>query len=84
MLEQATGLKEIASGPTFPLFPRVLARIHEGLNLTDAMAKEYGTKELGKNDGYNGWLSNNVIDRENASFQAVYLALCAIRKEDSK
>lgn len=79
-----TGLDEIASGPTYPMFPRVLKRIHAGQNLTDAMASEYGTKDLGKNDGYNGWLSRNEIDRANSSYQAVFLALCALLKEEKQ
>ncbi len=77
-----TSASEIASGPTFPILPNVLAHLHEGKNLKDAMAEEYGTVDLGRKEGYNGWLSKNRIDRQSASHQAVYLALCALIKDE--
>jgi inosine/xanthosine triphosphatase len=84
VLDPKTGLSEIGSGPAFPILPHVLQALFAGENLTDAMASHYGTVDLGKNQGYNGWLSNNVIDREEASFAAIYLALCALLKEEKK
>jgi non-canonical (house-cleaning) NTP pyrophosphatase len=45
------------------------------------MAKEYGTVDLGKKEGYNGWLSQNKLDRAKSSEIAVFLALCGLLKE---
>lgn len=72
---------ELGSGPAYPLPHKIVKLIKSGRTLTDAMADEYGTVDLGKNDGYNGWLSGNHIDRTEASKIAVFLALCALMKE---
>jgi inosine/xanthosine triphosphatase len=75
---------EIASGPAFPVPARVLQHLHEGKDLSQAMAQEYGTEDIGKKEGYNGWFSKNKIDRQDSSYQAVYLALCALEKDNRK
>ncbi len=81
ILDTKTGLSEIGSGPAYPLPHNVVVLIKQGKTLTDAMAIEYGTIDLGANDGFNGWLSNNKIDRTEASKIAVFLALCGLYKE---
>lgn len=76
-----TGVNEIACAPGFPVFPHVLKHIHAGKSLSAAMEDEYGLKNLGKQNGYIGWLSNNVVTRESSNFEAVYLALSSLMKE---
>jgi len=82
VLDCKTGQSELGSGPAYPVPPNVIRQIHSGKNLSEAMAEEYGTEELGKNDGYNGWLSGNKIDRTEASRIPVFLALCGLMKEE--
>lgn len=74
------GAHTLGSGPAYPIDATILAHLEAGINLTDAMAKEHGTVDLGKNDGYNGWLSANNYDRTEASKIAVYLALAKLHK----
>lgn len=81
VLDRKTGLSEIGSGPAYPLPHNVIALIKQGKTLTDAMASEYGTIDLGKKEGYNGWLSDGKLDRITSSKIAVFLALCALYKE---
>lgn len=82
VLDCKTGLSELSSGPAYPVPPNVIRQIHDGKNLSQAMALEYDTKDLGKNEGYNGWLSGNKIDRVEASRIPVFLALCGLMKEE--
>lgn len=81
VLDCKTRLSEIGSGPAYPLPHNVVSLIKQGKTLTDAMASEYGTVDLGKKEGYNGWLSSGKLDRITASKIAVFLALCALYKE---
>jgi inosine/xanthosine triphosphatase len=74
------GTHAIGSGPAYPIDQTIIDHLEAGANLTDAMAKEHGTVDLGKNDGYNGWLSNNNYDRTEASKIAVFLALSKLHK----
>lgn len=78
-----TGKHEIATGPGFPVFPNIIGLMHQGLNLTDAMQKEYGLTNLGQKNGYIGWLSNDAITRQSSNYEAVLLALSALVKEES-
>lgn len=82
VLDPKTGISELSSGPAYPVPPNVITLIRSGKNLTDAMGTVYGTKELGQNDGYNGWLSGNKLDRTEASRIPVLLALCGLMKEE--
>lgn len=82
VVHHETDVSEIGAGPAYPLPHSVTARIKQGSNLTDAMRDEYGTVDLGKNAGYNGWLSENKIDRTEASKIAIFLALCGVMKDE--
>lgn len=82
VLDRKTGISELGSGPAYPVPPNVIRQIHAGKNLSEAMAAEYGTEELGTHDGYNGWLSGNKLDRIEASRIGVFLALCGLMKEE--
>jgi inosine/xanthosine triphosphatase len=84
VIECKRSLSELGSGPAYPLPPKVVELIEAEHTLTDAMAEVYGTVDLGRNEGYNGWLSNNRIDRTEASKMAVFLALCAIDKTNGQ
>jgi inosine/xanthosine triphosphatase len=77
-----TDAYEIASAHGFPVFPKVLQHIHDGLNLSDAMSEVYGIEEIGKKNGYIGWLSDDKITRESSARDAVLLALSALHKEE--
>jgi len=81
VLDCETGIYEIGSGPAYPIPSNVLAHMRSGKNLSQAMDIEYGIVDIGKNEGYNGWLSNNVLNRIEASKIAVLLALCGLTKE---
>lgn len=74
---------ELASAPGFPVFPKIIDHIKAGNNLSQAMEAEYGLKNLGQQNGYIGWLSNDVITRESSNFEAVYLALSSLMKEEA-
>lgn len=82
VLDRKTGVSELGAGPAYPVPPNVIRQIHSGKNISEAMAEEYGTADLGENDGYNGWLSGNKIDRTEASRIAVFLALSGLMKEE--
>lgn len=75
---------EIGSGPAYPIPEHVIAQIHQGNNLSDAMLAEYGIEDIGKNAGYNGWLSRDTLDRTETSRIAAYLALCGLMKDEYK
>lgn len=77
-----TSISELGSGPAYAIPPNVVAHIHDGKTLTEAMSLEYGTVDLGVKEGYNGWLSDNRLDRIEASRIAVFLALCGLMKEE--
>ncbi len=82
VLDRVTGEYEIGSGPAYPIPPNLLAHLRDGKTLNDAMEIEYNLKDIGKKEGYNGWLSNNQLDRVESSKIAVYLALCGLMKEE--
>lgn len=82
VLDCETGVYELGSGPAYPIPPNVIAHIRAGKNLSEAMALEYDTEDIGKKEGYNGWLSNNLLDRVEASKIAVLLALSGLMKEE--
>jgi inosine/xanthosine triphosphatase len=81
VLDCRSGESEVASAPGFPVFPKVLEHIHRGLNLSDAMHKEYDIPEIGKGNGVIGWLSDDRITRESSNADAVLLALSSLLKE---
>jgi inosine/xanthosine triphosphatase len=81
--DNKTGLVEIANSAGFSVFERVLKHIEGGKNLSDAMFDEYGLENLGQKNGYIGWLSNDLTTRETSNFEAVYLALCSLMKEEA-
>jgi non-canonical (house-cleaning) NTP pyrophosphatase len=81
--DNKTGLVEIANSAGFSVFERVLKHIEAGKNLSDAMFDEYGLENLGQKNGYIGWLSNDLTTRETSNFEAVYLALCSLMKEEA-
>ena len=81
--DNKTGNIEIANSAGFSVFPRVMKHIEAGKNLSDAMHDEYGLENLGQKNGYIGWLSDDLTTREISNFEAVYLALCSLMKEEN-
>jgi inosine/xanthosine triphosphatase len=77
-----TGKYEISSAHGFRIFPNVLGHIRAGKNLSDAMESEYGIKEIGKNSGVVGWLTDDEISRQTSARDGVLLALSALLKEE--
>lgn len=71
----------IAYGPAYPVPSRFVHHIKKGKDLNDAMAIETGIQEAGKGAGFNGWLTDNQIDRQKASAEAVLLALHGLKHE---
>jgi inosine/xanthosine triphosphatase len=82
VLDCQTGRYQLASGPGFPVLPSILQHIHAGENLSDALEIEYKLVNAGAAKGYVGWLSDNIIDREDTCYEATCLALSAIVKEE--
>lgn len=82
VLDCQSGRYQVASGPGFPVLPAVLQHIRNGENLSDAMEIEYNIHGAGADKGYVGWLSDNIIDREDTCYEATCLALSAILKEE--
>lgn len=71
----------IAYGPAYPVPSRFVGHLKEGKNLNEAMATETGIQEAGKGAGFNGWLTDNQIDRQKSSAEAVLLALYGLKHE---
>lgn len=84
VLDCQTGQYEIGSAPGFVLLPSIVERIRSGHDLSSALEAEYGIANAGVANGYIGWLSNDHIDRQRACYESVYLALCAVNKEEKK
>jgi inosine/xanthosine triphosphatase len=76
-----TGEWDIGSAPGFPVFRHVLKHVHEGKALSEAMEAEYGITNIGQQQGYIGWLTDNRITRESSNIDAVDLALSSLLKE---
>ncbi|CAN5633013.1 inosine/xanthosine triphosphatase [soil metagenome] len=76
-----TGSKPIiAFGPAYPIPERFVGHLKQGMNLNKAMEIETGIQEAGNGAGFNGWLTDNQIDRQKASAEAVLLALYGLRQ----
>lgn len=81
VLNCKTGQYSLAASPAYSVLSNVLTHIRTGEDLSSAMQLEYDLPDIGKGAGYMGWLTNNHIDRQSGSFQAVFLALCTLTKE---
>lgn len=79
MLRAGEELPVIAFGPAFPVPQRFIQHLLAGHDLNYAMEHETGMVEAGKGLGFNGWLTNNQINRQQASAEAVLLALHGLR-----
>lgn len=76
------GKPELAFGPAYPVPERFIKHLKEGKDLNQAMEIETGIQEAGKGVGFNGWLTDSRIDRQQASAEAVLLALYGLRQEE--
>lgn len=81
VLDCKTGQYSLAASPAYSVLSNVLTHIRAGEDLSSAMELEYNLPDIGKGAGYMGWLTDNHIDRQSGSFQAVFLALCTLTKE---
>ncbi len=70
---------EIAYGAAYPVPKRFIPHLQAGKDLNQIMEIETGVREAGKGMGFNGWLTNNQLDRQRASAEAVLLALHGLR-----
>jgi non-canonical (house-cleaning) NTP pyrophosphatase len=52
----------------------------DGQDLNEAVRRETGLPDIGKLNGFNGWLTQDQLDRRAASTQAVLLALHGLGK----
>lgn len=77
----ASSTPSVAFGPAFPVPRRIIRHVSEGLDLNQAMELETGIAEIGSSVGFNGWLTDNKLDRQAASSQAVLLALYGMAHE---
>lgn len=77
-----SGKYEIGSSPGFPILPKIVEHLRQGQDLSKAMEIEYDLRDLGKKNGYIGWLTNDAITRQSSNYEAVLLALCSLVKEE--
>jgi inosine/xanthosine triphosphatase len=71
----------IAYGPGYPVPDRLVSHILDGKDLNQAIEHEIGIKEIGSAGGFNGWLTEEKLDRQKGSAQAVLLALYGLRHQ---
>lgn len=69
----------VAYGPSYPIPPRIVAHLIDGMDLNQAMEIETGVAEIGNTTGFNGWLTEGRMDRQEGSKQAVLLALYGLK-----
>lgn len=80
---QNDGEPSVAYGPAYPIPPAIARHLREGKDLNQAMESETGITDIGKREGFNGWLTDGHLDRRAASAQAVLLALYGLRKSEN-
>jgi len=80
VIDCASGKYQIGSAPAYPVPKHILELVRGGKNITEAMQAAYGIPEIGKNQGYSGWLSDNLVDRTLGAKIATILALTALKK----
>lgn len=76
-----SSVPSIAYGPAFPVPRRIMKHVKAGLDLNQAMEIETGIADIGKSVGFNGWLTENKLDRKTVSAEAVLLALYGLSHE---
>lgn len=74
-------IPSIAYGPAFPVPRRIMRHVEDNKDLNQAMELETGIKDIGKSVGFNGWLTENKLDRKKVSAEAVLLALYGLSHE---
>lgn len=80
VLDCKTGKHQIGSAPAYPVPPHLVELMRGGQNLTEAMNSAYNIQDIGSNQGYSGWLTDNLVDRTLAAKIATILALTALKK----
>lgn len=74
------GYPSVAYGPSYPIPPKIAEHLVQGKDLNEAMEEEIGVPEIGKAEGFNGWLTEGKLDRRAGSAQAVLLALYGLKR----
>lgn len=65
----------VAFGPAYPIPSPIAQHLLKGLDLNQAVEIETGIEDIGSSHGFNGWLTDNNLNRQAGSAQAVLLAL---------
>lgn len=73
--DEETSKPSIAYGPAYPIPTAIARHLPEGLDLNQAMEIETGIENIGSSHGFNGWLTDNNLNRQAGTAQAVLLAL---------
>lgn len=71
----------VAYGPAYPIPRRFVNHLMAGKDMNEAVAIETGIEAIGRGMGFNGWLTDNQIDRQKSSAEAVLLALHGLKHE---
>jgi inosine/xanthosine triphosphatase len=71
----------IAYGPAYPIPNNFVSHLREGKDLNQVMEIETGIKEAGKALGFDGWLTDGKLDRQQSSAIAVMLAIAKLKHD---
>lgn len=71
----------IAYGPSVPMPDTFIQGIEAGDDLSTIMEKQAGIKNAGEKMGFTGWLTDNLLSRQDASALAVLLAIKGLQHE---
>lgn len=78
--DDTAGEPIVGFGPSFPLPPNMAPHIEAGKTLNEAVEAVTGIPEIGNGQGFNGWFTNDQIDRQAGSSLAVLVALHGLEK----
>ena len=70
----------IAFAPAYPIPQAFIPHLKAGKDLTEVMNIVTGLSDIGKANGFNGWLTGDQLDRKEGSALAVLLALHGLNK----
>lgn len=69
----------VAFSPAYPIPEAIMVHLRAGKDLNAAMEIETGVKDVGKKGGFNGWLTQEQLDRRKGSGLAVLVALHGLK-----
>lgn len=77
--EDPRSIASVAYGPAYPIPDQIALHLFKGKDLNEAMELETGIPNIGNSEGFNGWLTEDKLNRQAASTQAVLLALYGLK-----